>query len=105
VLVCTALFGVYAARKPRQVQYQLDESGLTIGHHQYFYPQFRSFALVDEGPFASLVFMPLKRFAPLLSVYFDPADEDAITGVVAEHLPFEERHLDMLERMLKRVRF
>jgi hypothetical protein len=105
VLVCTVLFGIYAARKPRQIYYQLDETGLAIGRRNHDYREFRSFAVVDEGAFASIVFMPLKRFAPLLSVYFDPADEAAITEVLADHLPVEPRQMDLLERMLKAIRF
>ncbi len=105
VLVCTVLFGVYAARKPRQVSYQLDDVGLSIGNRLYSYHEFRSFSVVDEGPFASIALMPFKRFAPMLSVYFDPADEQAITDILGDYLPHEPRELDMLERALKKVRF
>jgi len=105
VLVCTVVFGVYAARKPRQIGYQLDDVGLSVGNKLYSYQQFRSFAIVDEGPFASITLMPLKRFSPLLSVYFDPADEQAVADILADHLPHEPREMDMLERALKKVRF
>jgi hypothetical protein len=105
VLVCTVLFGVYAARKPRQIYYQLDDTGLSVGKRHFLYHEFRSFAVVDEGAFASIAFIPLKRFSPLLSIYFDPEDEDAIADVLADHLPVEPRELDLLERVLKTIRF
>ena len=52
---------------------------------------FRSFALIDEGPFASMAFLPLKRFGLLTTVYLDPDDEDRVVDLVAQHLPLEPR--------------
>jgi hypothetical protein len=39
--------------------------------------------VVPEGAFNSIVFMPLKRFAVPLSIYYDPKDEDKIIAVLS----------------------
>ncbi len=105
VILGAILLGSYGARKPRQLQYKLDDSGLTIGAKQYPYRQFRSFAVVDEGAFSSIIFMPLKRFAMAVSVYYDPADEERIIDVLADILPMEEHRRDVVDDFLHRIRF
>jgi hypothetical protein len=105
VVFGAALFGVYAARKPRQLQYRLDSSGLTIGQRHFGYHDFRSFSVVPEGGMNSIVFSPLKRFAPLTTIYYDPADEDKIVALLTDRLPVERRQKDLVDRLMWRIRF
>lgn len=104
-LVAALALGFYGRRKPRQLQYQINSSGLTIAGKNFAYEKFRSFAIMDEGPFASLVFLPLKRFGMLTTVYLDPQDEERIVDLVADYLPLEPRNHDAVDRLMKRIRF
>lgn len=109
-IVFVALFGglmvgVYGSRKPRQLQYQLDLDGITAGKRFYAYEEFRNFSIVPEGAFASIVFMPLKRFAIPLTVYYPPEYEEVIAALLADHLPFERQTLDPVERLMRKIRF
>lgn len=105
VIFVAMILGITAARKPRTLRYELTDVGIGIGSKFYDYGQFRSFAIVDEGAFSSLVFMPLRRFMPLITVYYEPQDEDKIVGMLAERLPMEEHQLDLMERLMRRIRF
>jgi hypothetical protein len=105
VIVATIVFAAYAARQPRQLQYSLDGESLHIAAHTYALTQFRSFAVVPEGAFSSVVFYPLKRFAPLVIIYFAPDDETKIYGLLADRLPITEHNHDPVDRFLKRIRF
>jgi uncharacterized membrane protein len=105
IIVAAAMFGTFATRKPRELAYRLDEHGLTIGQKHYPLSMFRSFAVMAEGAITSVVFMPLKRFAPLTTVYYHPDDEDKIVGLLATRLPMEERKQDPIERLMWRIRF
>ncbi len=105
VIVAAIFFGGYGARKPRQLQYHLDSNGLTIGMRHLPYHQFRSFAVMPEGAFNSIVFMPLKRFAPLTTIYYDPVDETKIVALLADRLPMEQRQKAMIDRLMWRIRF
>jgi hypothetical protein len=105
VLFGALIFGYYAGRQPRQLEYSLDEGGLTIGAKYYPYEIFRSFSVVDEGAFSSIMFIPLKRFAPGVSIYYDPEDEASIIDLIAVRLPPENRGNDPFDRLMKRVRF
>jgi len=105
ILFCFLVFGIVAGRQPRILAYHLDVSGLSVGERHYPYETFKAFALVDEGTFTSLVFLPLKRFGTTLTVYFDPEDEDHILDVLSEYLPLEQGKLDLFESLMHRVRF
>lgn len=105
VIVAAIAFGGYGARQPRQLRYSLDNHGLTIGERRFVYQQFRSFSMVPEGAFASIVFVPLKRFSPLTTIYYDPADEAKIVALLSDRLPHEERQQAMIDRLMWRIRF
>ncbi len=105
IAACFLIFGVAAARKPRVLAYRLDETGLTVGQRLYPYANFKAFALVDEGSFTSIAFVPLKRFSPPLSIYFAPEDEHEIVAVLSQYLPLEQGQLDLFESLMRRIRF
>jgi hypothetical protein len=105
VIVSALLLGVYGARKPRELQYGLGPDIITIGDKQFHYGEFRSFSIIDDGAFSSIVFMPLKRFAPLLTIYYAPEDEDRIVAMLADRLPMDEHKLDAVDRLMRRIRF
>lgn len=105
IAVGIALLGVYASRKPQQESYSLDEQGLSIGNRHYAYNEFRSFSLVPDGAFAGIEFAPLKRFATYTTVYYDPADEDKILGILSMHLPMEPPRADLTDQLMRRIHF
>lgn len=105
VVVAAMLLGFYGGRQPRQLEYKLDSKGLSIGDRRLSYGEFRSFSVMAEGAFSSIVFMPLKRFAAPTTIYYPPEDEDRIVGVLSGHLPLEERTHDAVDRLMHRIRY
>jgi hypothetical protein len=105
VLIAAGAFGALAARKPRELTYSLDDHGLQVGDKFYPYMDFRSFSVMEEGAIHSITLMPLRRLMPLLTIYYDPADEDKIVNALADMLPHEDRQHDMVERLMRRLRF
>ena len=105
VVFAGAMLATYAARKPRQLSYQLDPAGLTIGDKHFGYSEFRSFSVVPEGAFSSVVFSPLKRFGTLTTIYYDPQDEERIIDAISRRLPQEEHRADPIDGMMRRIRF
>jgi hypothetical protein len=105
VVVLAAVFGVAGSRKPRVVSYRVDRGGISVGKMFHPYGAFKSFAVIDEGAFSSITFLPLKRFNLPLSIYFAREDEDKIMGVLGGHLPLEPGQLDSLERMMRNLHF
>lgn len=105
ILLAGLVLGVYAGHRPRQLEYRLSEQGLSIGQKYYGYNQFKSFSISDEGAFSAIVLMPLKRFAPAITMYYAPDDEDIIAGILSTQLPMEEHHPDAVDSLMRRIRF
>lgn len=105
IVVMGFAFGAFAARPPQELQYVLDNNALHVGNRSYGYGQFKSFAIVNEGPIHSIMLMPLQRFMPPLSVYFAPEDEDKIANALSNYLPYENRKQDIVDRLMSKVRF
>jgi hypothetical protein len=105
VVLCGGILGYFGSHKPRQLHYQLNADGLTIEQKLYSYNSFMSFSIVPEGAINSIVFMPTHRFMPPLSIYYDPADEQEIVGVLSARVPLEPGHRDVLDRIVARIRF
>lgn len=105
VVIGIILLGIYGARQPRQLPYRLDRSGVSIGNKTYAYGDFRSFAVLPEGAFSSIVFMPLKRFSPPITIYYAPTDEEKIMAILSQELPFEEHKRDAVDKLMRRIGF
>jgi hypothetical protein len=105
VIFAALVFGFYAGRQPKEQQYALGSQGVTIGTKFYGYHDFKSFSVVDEGVFSSISFMPMKRFMPIISIYFDPKDEENIVDVLSSYLPFDQHPKDLVDQFMKKIRF
>ena len=105
VIVAAAFLGYYGSHKPRELEYRLDRRGISVGERQFSYDAFRSFSVIPEGAFSSIVFMPLKRFALPLTLYYAPQDETKIVNILSDQLPLEERRPDAIDRLMHRIRF
>jgi hypothetical protein len=105
IIFVALLLGISATRKPRVLSYQVNAGGLAIGDKFYPYAEFKSFAVMQEGAFSSIMFLPLKRFMPPISIYYDPQDEDRIIEVISYYLPMENRSHDFIDNIIRRIRF
>jgi hypothetical protein len=105
IILVALILGIAAVRKPRVLNYQLNGAGLTIGQKFYAYHEFKSFAVMEEGAFSSITFVPLRRFMPPISIYYDPEDEMRIIEALSEYLPMEHRTRDAVDSLIKHIRF
>lgn len=105
IVIMAVLVGIAGSRQPRVMTYTLNNRGLTIGQKPYPFSEFKSFSIIDEGAFNSIMLMPLKRFMPPVNVYYDPQDENKIVDLFAGHLPLENRGHDPLDRLIRGIRF
>lgn len=105
IVVTAALFGSYAGRKPRTRQYRLSPRGLQIGEKTYDFQSFKAFSVTEEGAIANIVFIPLARFAPALTIYVASDIEQKILDYLNNFLPSEPHRSDMVDGLLRRIRF
>ncbi len=105
ILVIGITFGIYANRAPRVVRYTIDASGISIGSKKYTYDNFKSFSVVNEGGINSILLLPVARFLPPLFIYYSPEDEAAIVNVLSANLPFEDYNPDLIDRLVRSIKF
>lgn len=104
IAILGVIVGVFAARKPKEITYDISSSGIKVGEKSYNYSQFKSFSLIREGSLSSINLLPLKKFMPPISAYFPPNDEQRIVNSLGNYLPYEERKMDGVDRLTRRLR-
>ncbi len=98
-------FGVFAFRKPRDVQYHLGSDGLRINSTTYVFNDFKSFGIVEDGAFYSAVLIPTKRFMPATTIYFAPSEGERIVDILGNHLPMQQVQIDWFDTFMRKLRF
>lgn len=105
VILAAAALGYFAARQPHVQQYGIHPEGLLVGQKMYHFQDFKTFSVAEEAGIASIVFMPLKRFMPPLTIYVVPELEERVVNFLAAYLPFEQHKTDAVDSLLRRIRF
>lgn len=105
VVFGAAIFGVYAARRPKETSYGLEGSYLTIGSRSYDLGDFRSFSVTPEGPLLAIELTPMKRFATYTVVYCHPKDQEKIAELLSAYLPMTPPRNDLTDQFLRRIHF
>ena len=105
VVFAIITFGLYAARKPRTQEYHLNAGGILAGNRAYALQDFKTFSITQEGATVSIVFMPLKRFMPPLTIYVAPDMEERVVAFLSSFMPFERHKPDAVDALMRRIRF
>jgi hypothetical protein len=104
VPVMAAALIVYSHRPPRVLNYTLSRQGLHINDHLYPFAEFKAFGVVRDGEEYSVMLIPTKRFQPGVSVYFPEEAGEAIVDMLGARLPMQELHLDILDKLIRKLR-
>jgi hypothetical protein len=104
IMIVAVLMGVVYTKKPQVIHYAIDLQGITIGQNHYSFDHFRAFSIVDDHGHVSIALMPLKRFSPILSVFYDPTLQKQIVDTLAVHLPLTEYRQDAIDKITSGIR-
>lgn len=102
ILVAGVLFAILGSRQPKPVRYRLDAAGIIINRRRFIYGEFRSFWISETTPTINLV--PLKRFAPITVLRYDPQVVNDIVNVLSKHLPMQAPRTDAVDGLLNRLK-
>jgi hypothetical protein len=98
-------FAIFAGRRPQVLEYAIGPAGVSIGQRTHPFSDFKSFSLTESGPLPSILLLPLKRFLPPITIFYDPKEEDKIIDALADYLPHEDREPDVVDKLMSRIRF
>lgn len=104
-IIIGILFMIFAARKPRVLTYAISDDGVQIGDKLYPFASMRSFAVIDEGSLRSISLLPMQRFMPAISMYYEPQNEAKIVDALGGVLPQEERKQEIIDKFMHKIRF
>jgi len=102
--VMAAALVIYSHRPPRVLDYTLSSKGLYINDQLYPFIDFKSFGVVHDGEEYSVMLIPVKRFKLGVSVYFPEEAGEAIVDMLGTRLPMQELHIDVLDRLIRKLR-
>lgn len=96
---------IYSRRPPRQINYALSgNQGLYVGEKLYHFNEFKAFGLIQDGENHSIMLLPVKRFAPGVSVYFPEEAGEEIVDILGARLPMEKLKLDFIDIAVRKLR-
>lgn len=105
IVIMSLLFAVIAAKPPRQVEYLIDDQGISVGSRHYYYSDFKSFSIQRHGAMEYVNLLPLHRLRNELSIYFPPENSSQIFEVLASRIPNEQRRENPIDKLAKLIRF
>ena len=95
---------VYSQRPPRTLTYTISDKGLYVGDRLYQFDEFKSFGVIHDGLEYSVMLMPVKRFSPGVTVYFPEEFGEQIVDMLGARLPMQELRLDIIDRIVRKLR-
>ncbi|MDN5275217.1 MAG: hypothetical protein JWP06_1118 [Candidatus Saccharibacteria bacterium] len=104
VPVMAAALLVYANRPPRLLDYTLSRHGLHINDRLYSFADFKGFRVIHDGEEYSVMLIPIKRFKPGVSVYFPEEAGEAIVDMLGGRLPMQDFQLDIVDKIIRKLR-
>lgn len=104
IVIIAIIFGMMATHKPRVLDYHIGPDGITVGNRTFTYAEFKHFGVIHEEAFSNITLIPTGRFAPTLSIYYPPEQEDQIVEVLSQYMPLAAVQYDGLDRFLRRIR-
>ena len=105
VLVMAVALIIYAKRPPKELPYTLSsEQGLYIADRLYQFSEFKSFGIVHEENKMHIGLIPIKRFAPMVSVYFPEELGESLVEILGSKLPMQEIKIDIIDGLVRRLR-
>lgn len=104
IIVMAVALVIYTHRPARQLQYSWSGKGLTINDQLHPAGEFRSFGVIQDGAHNAIIFIPVKRFRPGLTVYFPAEVGEQLVDAVGAYLPMEELHLDAFDKIIRKLR-
>lgn len=105
VLVMAAAIIIFSRRPPRVIEYTLSgDQGLYVGEKLYHFSEFKAFGLIDDREHHSIMLIPVKRFAPSVSVYFPEEVGEEIVDIFGARLPMEALKLDAIDIIVRKLR-
>lgn len=106
LIIVSALALVVVRRQSvsQTVAYSLSNRGFYIDGKLHEFNLFKSFGVLKDGDEFSIIFIPRKRLSPSVSIYFPESDGEKIVDIIGSRLPMEDVKLDVLDKIVRKLK-
>ena len=94
---------IYSHRPPRMLNYVLSEKGIYINEKLHPMSEFRSFGVLPEESLPSIMFIPVKRFRPGLTIHFPAEMGEGIVDTLGSRIPMQDIKLDVFDQLIRKL--
>jgi hypothetical protein len=94
---------VYSHRPPRMLTYVLSDKGVYINEKLHPMSEFRSFGIMHDESIPSLMFIPVKRFRPGLTIHFPAEAGETIVDFLGSRIPMQELKPDVFDHLIRKL--
>ena len=95
---------VMARRSPLPIQYSISPKGIYVADRLYDFSEFRSFGVIQDSAGPYIMMLPVKRFSPGVTLYFDEKDGEKIVDMLGARLSLQDIQPDGLEKFIRFIR-
>lgn len=101
--VMAAALTIYTHRPARSMQYVVSAKGLYINEQIHPLEEFRGFGVLQEDAMPALLFTPIKRFRPAITVYFPAEIGEQLVDFLGVRIPMQEAKLDAFDKLVRKL--
>jgi hypothetical protein len=94
---------IYSHRPPRILNYVLSGKGIYINEKLHPMSEFRSFGIMRDEAIPSIMFIPIKRFRPALTIHFPEEIGEAVVDFLGHQIPMQELKLDVFDQIIRKL--
>ncbi len=103
ILVTGGAVAFFASQPPTDRHYEITEKSIKIDAKEYPLDAFQVFSVVDEGTRNSIWLRPIKKPSLMVIMHYPPEQEMNIINTLSQFLPHEDRKLDIVDRLAKKI--
>ena len=92
-----------SSRPPKIITYSVSPKGVYVADKLFDFSEFRAFGVIQDQEIASIMLLPVKRFSPGVTIYFDEKDGERIVDMLGARLPIQEVKSDSLEKLIRLI--
>ena len=105
LVVMAIATSVWASRKPKVLSYEVTNYGIAVNSKKYNFDDFRAFYEYMDYNQRSIDLVPGKRFGTLVSMPLTTPESDEIVETIAHMVPKIEHSEDIMDKIVRRLRF
>lgn len=95
---------MYVYRPPRTLNYTLSGKGVYVNDQLYPFADFKAFGVIKDDDELLIMLVPSKRFKPGVTVFFPEEVGEPLVDIIGARLPMRELKLDLVDRLIRKLR-